>query len=103
MAGEAAERQKLLIIVYDRAIEEDMMSTVERVGINGYTKFFNAHGLGGRGLKLGNPVFPGLNNMLLIQLHESKVSELVEAVRKMQAQYVLKPGITIWCLDVQVL
>ncbi|MCS7253289.1 MAG: hypothetical protein RMK18_00655 [Armatimonadota bacterium] len=96
------ERQKLLIIVYDRAIDEDMMSTIERVGVNGYTKFLNAHGLGGRGLKLGNPIFPGLNNLLLIQLQESKVNELIKAIREMQAQYVLKPGITIWCLDVQI-
>lgn len=79
------------------------MNTIKRVGVDGYTKFLNAQGLGGRGLKLGNPVFPGLNNMLLVQLHESKVDEFVEALRGMQSQYILKPGITIWCIDVQVL
>jgi len=97
------EKQKLLIIVYDRAIEEDMMRTIQSLNVTGYTKLFGAHGLGGRGMKQGDPIFPGLNNILIIQTNEGDAHKIVKAVREMQSQYILKPGITIWSMDVQVL
>jgi len=97
------EKQKLLIIVYDRAIEEDMMRTIQSLNVTCYTKRFVAHGLGGRGMKQGDPIFPGLNNILIIQTNEGDAHKIVKAVREMQSQYILKPGITIWSMDVQVL
>ncbi|HID07959.1 MAG TPA: hypothetical protein EYP10_12525 [Armatimonadetes bacterium] len=99
--NDGATKRKLLIIVYDRAVDEDLTETLKRLEIPGYTKLFDAHGFGGRGYKLGNPIFPGLNNILLIELPPERVTAVVNAVRQMQAQYTLKPGITIWCIDVE--
>ncbi len=96
-------KQSLLLIVYDRAIEMDVMSRLEGLDLPGYTLIRDVEGKGGTGIKKGDPVFPGLNNLLLIALNESQVPDVVATLRKLQSDYLLKPGITIFQLFAVVL
>jgi hypothetical protein len=94
---------RLLIIAYDQGIDESLMERLEAVGVTHWTTSFDAHGEGHTGRKLGDPVWPGRNNLLYLQLEDDQVAEVVAAVRDLQAGYRLQPGITIWSLPVEAL
>lgn len=91
----------LLLIVYDRAVDTDLMRRLEGLGIDGYTKLRDAEGLGGQGLKRGDAVFPGLNNLLLIATPKERIQDIIGTLKAMQNEYALKPGITIWLLKAE--
>lgn len=98
-----AQETVLLLIVYDRAVDTDLMQRIEALGVEGYTKLHDAEGRGGRGIKRGDPIFPGLNHLLLIATTPEKAAAIVQTLRAMQDEYAVKPGISIWCLKAEAL
>jgi hypothetical protein len=98
-----AQETVLLLIVYDRAVDTDLMQRLEALGIEGYTKLHDAEGKGGRGIKQGDPIFPGLNNLLLIATTPEKAATIAQTLRAMQDEYAVKPGISIWQLPAHAL
>jgi hypothetical protein len=92
---------KLLTIIYDSGIEESMAELLTRLGVGGYTRITDLHGSGGRGAKQLNPVYPGSNNLLLVALPDADVERVRDAVRRLQAAFRLKPGVTILCQPVE--
>ena len=94
---------KLVIVIYDGGVEESVNEVVEELKLSGYTKLFGAHGFGGRGPKLGDVIWPGTNNVLYVALEEGEIPPLVERLRKLQAEFRLKPGITILSMPVELL
>jgi hypothetical protein len=94
---------RLLTIVYDQGVDETVMAQIEEMGLLGWTKVFNAHGEGGRGRKLNDPIWPGQNNLLYLQVSEEQAAEVVSVLKGIQNSHRLKPGITIWSQLVDVL
>ncbi|MBI3945216.1 MAG: hypothetical protein HY321_04805 [Armatimonadetes bacterium] len=92
---------KLVTVIYDGGIDEAVMEQVDAMKLSGWTRFFDAHGFGGTGLKRGDQVFPGLNNILLAALPDERVVELHRRLRKLQESFRLKPGITILAQPVE--
>jgi hypothetical protein len=92
---------KQLTVIYDAAIDESVTELIDGLGLPGYTKLFEAQGLGGAGHKLNTPVFPGINNVLLLLLSEPAVRSVTDALYRLQASYRLKPGMTLILQDVQ--
>ena len=92
---------KLLVVIYDSGIEESIDEVLEELNLPGYTKLFDAHGFGGQGLKLGSVTWSGTNNVLYCALPEDRIPPLVERLRKLQAEFRLKPGITILSVPVE--
>jgi hypothetical protein len=93
---------KQLTVIYDAGIDESVMELIEGLKLPGYTKLFGAHGAGGCGLKLNTPVFPGVNNLLLLLLPDEKVRTVTDALYRLQATYRLKPGMTLIVQDGQI-
>lgn len=93
--------EKLLTIIYDSAIDETMMGLLRELGVQGYTKIFNSHGLGGRGLKENTPIWPGTNHLLLIAAPEADARRIAAAVRRVQSTFRLRPGITMLLQDAE--
>ena len=93
---------KQLTVIYDAAIDESITELIDGLGLAGYTKLFNAQGLGGTGHKLNSPVFPGINNVLLLLLPEGSVRTVTDSLYRLQASYRLKPGMTLFLQDVQI-
>lgn len=93
---------KQLTVIYDAGIDESITELVEGLNLPGYTKLFCAHGAGGTGRKLNSPVFPGLNNLLLLLLPDDDVRTVTNALYRLQATYRLKPGVTMILQDVQI-
>jgi hypothetical protein len=92
---------KLLTLIYDSAVDETMMDLVGELGVQGYTKIFDAHGLGGRGLKQNDPIHPGSNHLLLLAAPEPEVDRILRAVRRLQESFRLRPGVTILIQDAE--
>jgi hypothetical protein len=93
---------KQLTVIYDAAIDESMMELMDGLNLPGFTKLFDAHGLGGTGRKLSSPVFPGTNNLLLLLLPDNEVRRVTDALYRLQATYRLKPGLTLVLQDVEI-
>lgn len=92
---------KLLFVIYDSGIDETLTKTLKEHGIEGYTKIFDTHGLGSTGFKDGTPVFPGMNNVLLVSLPAESVQSFLDCLKKLKQTYKINPGITIYSLDAQ--
>src|SRR5258706_12486189 len=91
---------KLLTVIYDAGIDESVTELVEGLNLPGFTKLFDAHGLGGTGMKLNTPVFPGINNLLILLLPDEQVRAVTDSLYHLQASYRLKPGLTLVLQDV---
>jgi hypothetical protein len=93
---------KLLTVIYDAGFDESIMELVEGLNLPGFTQLFGAHGAGGTGRKLNNPVFPGVNNLLLLLLPDEDLRRVTDALYRLQASYRLKPGMTLAVQEVQI-
>jgi len=94
---------RLLIVIYDAGADEDVTAVLDQPPVEGWTKLFNAFGVGGRGRKMSDPAFPGINNVVLVALPEADVEPLKQRLRGVQALFTKKPGITIYSLPTEVL
>ena len=95
--------QKLLFVIYDSGIDEDVQQILDEQHLAGWTKLFDAHGLGGVGKKQGDPIWPGTNNLLLIALADDQIPPLVRALENLKASFRRNPGISVFSLPVEVL
>jgi len=93
---------KLLTVIYDAGVDESVMELMDGLNLSGYTKLFAAQGAGGTGRQLNNPVFPGVNNLLLLLLPDEEVRTVTNAFYRLQATYRLKPGMTLIVQDAQI-
>lgn len=92
---------KLLTLIYDSAIENSMDELLDALQVPGYTKIPDVLGRGGRGPKLNTPVFPGNNTVVLVALPDEEVPRVHRAIRRLQSSFRLKPGITLFCQEVE--
>jgi len=92
---------KLLTLIYDSSIEASMEELLAALEIPGITRVYDVLGRGGRGPKMNTAVFPGTNNMALIALPEADVPRVQRAIRRLQGSFRLKPGVTIFCQEVE--
>jgi hypothetical protein len=102
-ASDEEQTRTLLTVIYDNGVEERLMELVEARDVEGWTRLAGAHGFGGAGYRLDTPVWPGVNNVLLLALPPEKARELAAALRTLQGAYRRKPGITIWMQTVTLL
>lgn len=93
----------LLTIAYDSGMDERIMETLREIGVTGWTKTFDAHGVGGAGAKLNSPVFPGSVFLLSLLLPEAETPRVADAVRALQRTYRRNPGLTMWTTPAQLL
>jgi len=86
---------QLLWIIYDAAIEDTLSELLDRLEVPGYTRFEGLHGRGGQGRKRNDPIFPGFNNAVLILAPAEQVEPIRRAIRRLQAEYRVRPGVTL--------
>ena len=51
-----------VFVIYDRAIDEEVLAALRECGIQSYTRWHNATGVGTTGPHQGDQVWPALNN-----------------------------------------
>jgi hypothetical protein len=77
----------MTIIVYDRAIDEELIDVLEELDIRYYTKWQNVLGVGRHDPHLGDDVWPGLNNVIMTVVRAEKKDLLLERVKVLQASF----------------
>lgn len=93
----------LLTITYDSGMDERIMEALQERGVTGWTKTFDAHGVGGAGPKLNSPVFPGSVSMLSVLLPEPEAQRVAASLRTLQRTYRRNPGLTMWTTPARLL
>jgi hypothetical protein len=74
-------------LIYDRAIDEEVLGALAECRIDRYTRWHDASGLGANGPHLGDTVWPALNNVLLTLIPAQQQGELIERIRGLQNEF----------------
>ncbi|TMJ09904.1 MAG: hypothetical protein E6G99_01915 [Bacillati bacterium ANGP1] len=81
---------KMVLVIYDAGIDEDLRGVLDEAQIDEYTKLAGATGAGRKGHRFGTPIWPGTNNLLWIALPDERVSRLIMQLDALKKSY-LKP------------
>lgn len=93
---------KLLVIIYEDSIDEDLTQCLKEHQVPGYTKLLGAQGEGQHSApKLGTPIWPGQNNMVFVALPNEAVSPVAAALRALQATYRKRPGLRLFVMPME--
>ena len=77
----------MIFIVYDRAIDEELMDVLEGLDVVYYTKWPDILGVGRHDPHLGDEVWPGMNNAVMAVVDGEKREKLLERVKSLQASF----------------
>ncbi|MDD4939937.1 MAG: hypothetical protein PHE18_04235 [Candidatus Omnitrophica bacterium] len=76
---------KMVMVVYNEALDEEVMEVFSRCGGQNYTKVTGAFGKGASsGTHLGNDVWPGRNNILYAACGEDIAAQIVSCVKELR-------------------
>jgi len=78
----------MIMIVYNEAIDLEVMETLEQSGLPNYTVLPEAYGRGmASGTHLGTDVWPGRNRVLYVAAPEDQAAALMARLRTLREQY----------------
>ena len=76
---------KMVMIVYNAALDEEVSELLESAGLAFYTKWTRVLGRGeASGSHLGTQVWPGMNNVVFLATEEDRVPALLCGVRELR-------------------
>lgn len=76
---------KMVMIVYNEAIDADVMESLETCCLKNYTKLTGAFGRGqASGTHMGNDIWPGLNNILYVACQEKEAEFILGRVKELR-------------------
>lgn len=92
---------KMVMIVYNEAIDTEVMEAMKKCGLKNYTKISGVFGRGNSsGIHLGNDIWPGRNNILYIACQEELAHQIISCVRQLR-QRLGKEGIKAFILPLE--
>ena len=78
---------KMVMIVYNEALDNEIMEILESCVLKNYTKVSRVFGRGiSSGTHLGNDIWPGLNNILYVACEEPQAKEMNSGVRDLKSK-----------------
>jgi len=76
---------KMAMIVYNEALDAEVMEVLSHCGLKNYTKTTGVFGRGtASGTHLGNDIWPGRNNILQVACEEKQAQEMLNCVRSLR-------------------
>jgi hypothetical protein len=79
---------KMLLLIYGREADEDILHGLKQAGIAGYTKMEEARGEGTETEpKLGTHVWPGRNNVVFTALPDEEIERVKLLVKDLKASH----------------
>jgi len=91
---------KMVMLIYNEAIDAEVMEVLKNCGLENYTKIMGAFGKGRTsGTHLGNDIWPGRNNILYIACEESRVKQFLSCIKELRKE-LGKEGIKAFVLPV---
>lgn len=91
---------KMVLVIYDSGIDEDLQGVLEEARITAYTKSTGATGTGRHGHRFGTPIWPGTNNLLWIALPDEQVTGLIRRLDDLKRSYLKPPALQTFVLPV---
>ncbi len=78
---------QMLMLVFNEAIDEVVLETIQDCGIESYTRIDGVFGKGKTsGTHLGTDIWPGRNNTLLLAVSEEQARQAMERLRKLRTK-----------------
>ena len=77
----------MVLIIYDRAIDEELIDTLNASKIKCYSKWRDVVGVGRHDPHLGDHVWPGLNNVIMAVIDQEQKRELFNKIQLLQDRY----------------
>lgn len=90
------ETMKMIMVVYNYSIDEELMDALKECGVEGYTHFSRVTGNGGQGPHRGDNIWPALNNVLYIAVPTDKFAKKILSVIKELKGRFKSEGIQAW-------
>jgi nitrogen regulatory protein PII len=79
---------KMFLIMYEYAIDDDVIAVIKKTGITGYTKWSKVQGAGPEtGPKLNSRFWPGENDVLVVVVDDKDVVKVKEMVLNLRREY----------------
>jgi nitrogen regulatory protein PII len=76
---------KMVMVVYNEAIEDEVMGVLGNCAMQNYTKVTGVFGKGATsGTHMGNDIWPGRNNILYVACEEKQAKHILSCVRQLR-------------------
>ncbi|CUS98615.1 PG0541 family transporter-associated protein [Candidatus Chrysopegis kryptomonas] len=80
---------KLVILVFNQALEDEVLDVFEKLKIRGYTKLNDVYGQGSNNGEphMGTHVWPEINTLILTVVEDEKVENLLNEVKILDRRF----------------
>ena len=93
---------KMILAIYNVAIDIEVMEAVRQVGIQYYTKWPRLTGEGPQsGPRLDDHIWPGANTMLMIVVADEVVPKIMETLKGLQNTIGKTEGLQAFILNIE--
>jgi len=92
---------KMAILVYDTGIDHQILHILKNLNITAYTKILNVKGAGSSGLKFGDAIGPGENNLIMTMIDDKKVMRLKAQITIFKKNLLEKQGLKVFILPIE--
>lgn len=92
---------KLVLVVFEAGVDDSVMELVRKLELPGWTKLEGATGFGGKGLRLGTPIWPGTNHVLFAALDDGAVEPFLKALDGLKQGYLRPPALQAFVLPLE--
>jgi len=93
--------EKMVLVIYNEAIDYEVMQALKEVGLKNYTKINGILGRGdASGPHLGDDIWPGRNNILFVGCNEKESKELLIKIRVLRER-LAKEGVKAFILRIE--
>jgi hypothetical protein len=76
-----------VFVIYDRAIDEEVLAALRECAVQSYTRWHNASGVGTTGPHQGDQVWPALNNVLMAVTDSGNQGRILERLRLLRDDF----------------
>jgi len=77
--------QKMVMVVYNEALDLEVMEVLEGCAVKNYTKVNAVYGRGeSSGTHLGDDIWPGRNNILYVGCEEKHAQQILACVKELR-------------------
>ncbi len=92
---------KMLLIIHNSAIEDEVMEFLKDEGISSYTCWKQVTGVGKiSGPHLDSHIWPAVNSVLAIALKDNQKNDLISGMKKMKEKFA-KEGVKAFVLPLE--
>lgn len=96
---DSTENSKLVFIICDQSVEPDVMDALQQHGLGHHTMWGDCQGAGTTGIRQGNPIWPGLNTVVMVVMEEGRIEPLRRDLHALRDTFAVTPGLKMIITD----